>query len=43
MPCFWALPILAIAGLGVGHIMGYCALTFLLSSGLSALVLLLLT
>jgi short-chain fatty acids transporter len=28
---FWALPILAIAGLGIQDIMGYCALTFLVS------------
>src|SRR5262249_57988583 len=28
---FWALPILAIAGLGVRDIMGYCLLTLLLS------------
>lgn len=28
---FWALPILAIAGLGVRDVMGYCVLTFLLS------------
>jgi short-chain fatty acids transporter len=28
---FWALPLLAIAGLGVRDIMGYCVLTFLIS------------
>ena len=39
---FWALPILAIAGLGIRDIMGYCVMTFLLSAVLSSLVLLLL-
>ena len=36
---FWALPLLAIAGLNIRHIMGYCAMTFLLSTALSILVL----
>jgi len=40
---FWALPILAIAGLGIRDIMGYCVMTFLLSSLLSTAVLFLLT
>lgn len=40
---FWALPILAIAGLSIRHIMGYCLMTFLLSSALSTLVLFLWT
>jgi short-chain fatty acids transporter len=39
---FWALPLLAIAGLNIRHIMGYCAMTFLLSTALSILVLFLL-
>ena len=39
---FWALPILAIAGLSVRHIMGYCVMTFLLCTTISALVLFLL-
>ena len=39
---FWALPILAIVGLGIRDIMGYCVMTFLLSTALSSLVLLLL-
>lgn len=39
---FWALPILAIARLGVRDIMGYCVMAFLLSSLLSTLVLFLL-
>ena len=39
---FWALPILAIAGLGIRHIMGYCVMTFLLCTTISALVLFLL-
>jgi short-chain fatty acids transporter len=40
---FWALPILAIAGLRVRDIMGYCVMTFLLSTTLCVLVLLLLS
>jgi len=36
---FWALPILAIAGLNIRHIMGYCVMTFLLAATLSTLVL----
>ncbi len=36
---FWALPLLAIAGLNIRHIMGYCVMTFLLSTALSTLVL----
>ena len=40
---FWALPILAIAGLGIRDIMGYCVMTFLLSSLLSSAALFLLT
>lgn len=36
---FWALPILAIAGLNIRHIMGYCVMTFLLVATLSTLVL----
>ncbi|MFQ5724730.1 MAG: TIGR00366 family protein, partial [Terriglobia bacterium] len=40
---FWALPILAIAGLSIRHIMGYCLMTFLLSCALSTLVLFLWT
>lgn len=36
---FWALPILAIAGLRIRDIMGYCVMTFFLSSALSILVL----
>ncbi len=39
---FWALPILAIAGLNIRHIMGYCVMTFLLVTALSTLVLFLL-
>lgn len=39
---FWALPILAIANLSIRDIMGYCVMTFLLSTTLSTLVLLLL-
>ena len=39
---FWALPILAIAGLSVRHIMGYCVMTFLLVTTISTLVLFLL-
>lgn len=39
---FWALPILAIAGLNIRHIMGYCVMTFLLAATLSTLVLFLL-
>ncbi|MFQ5816956.1 MAG: short-chain fatty acid transporter [Terriglobia bacterium] len=39
---FWALPILAIARLSVRDIMGYCLMTFLLSTLLSTLVLFLL-
>jgi len=39
---FWALPILAIARLGVRDVMGYCVMAFLLSSLLSTLVLFLL-
>jgi short-chain fatty acids transporter len=39
---FWALPILAIARLGIRDVMGYCVMTFLLSSLLSTLVLFLL-
>ena len=39
---FWALPLLAIAGLNIRHIMGYCFMTFLLSTALSILVLFLL-
>ena len=39
---FWALPILAIARLSVRDIMGYCVMTFLLSTVLSTLVLFLL-
>jgi len=39
---FWALPALAVAGLSIRHIMGYCVMTFLLSFVLSSLVLLLL-
>ena len=39
---FFALPILAIVGLGIRDIMGYCVMTFLLSTVLSSLVLLLL-
>jgi len=39
---FWALPILAIANLNVRDIMGYCVMTFLLSTALSSLVLFLL-
>ncbi|MBI4462407.1 MAG: short-chain fatty acid transporter, partial [Acidobacteria bacterium] len=39
---FWALPILAIARLGVRDIMGYCVMTFLLNALLSTLVLFLL-
>lgn len=37
---FWALPALAVAGLRVRDIMGYCVMTFLLSTLLSTLVLL---
>lgn len=40
---FWALPILAIADLSIRDIMGYCLMTFLLSTTLSTLVLLFLT
>jgi len=40
---FWALPILAIVGLSIRDIMGYCVMTFLLSSLLSSAVLFLLT
>jgi len=40
---FWALPILAIANLSIRDIMGYCVMTFLLSSALSTLVLFLLS
>ena len=40
---FWALPILAIARLSIRDIMGYCVMTFLLSSLLSSLVLFLFT
>jgi short-chain fatty acids transporter len=36
---FWAMPILAIANLSIRDIMGYCVMTFLLSSALSTLVL----
>ncbi|MBI2955854.1 MAG: short-chain fatty acid transporter [Acidobacteria bacterium] len=36
---FWALPILAIAHLSIRDIMGYCVMTFLLSTALSTLVL----
>lgn len=36
---FWALPILAIANLSIRDIMGYCVMTFLLSSILSTLIL----
>lgn len=36
---FWALPILAIARMGIRDIMGYCVMTFLLSAVLSVLVL----
>jgi short-chain fatty acids transporter len=36
---FWALPILAIAGLRVRDIMGWCVMTFLLASALSLLAL----
>jgi len=39
---FWALPILAIAGLSIRDIMGYCVMTFLLSAALTTLVLFLL-
>ncbi len=39
---FWALPILAIARLSIRDVMGYCVMTFLLSSLLSTLVLFLL-
>ncbi len=39
---FWALPALAVAGLRVHDIMGYCVMTFLLSTLLSVLVLLVL-
>ncbi|MBI4466190.1 MAG: short-chain fatty acid transporter [Acidobacteria bacterium] len=39
---FWALPILAIANLSIRDIMGYCVMTFLLSTVLSTLVLFLL-
>ena len=39
---FWALPALAIAGLGIRDVMGYCVMTCLLSGALSILVLLLL-
>jgi short-chain fatty acids transporter len=39
---FWALPILAIAGLRVRDIMGWCVMTFLLASVLSLLALVLL-
>ncbi|MFQ5777882.1 MAG: short-chain fatty acid transporter [Terriglobia bacterium] len=39
---FWALPMLAIANLSIRDIMGYCVMTFLLSSALSTLVLFLL-
>lgn len=38
---FWALPVLAIAGLRIRDIMGYCVMTFLLSTLLSILSLLL--
>jgi short-chain fatty acids transporter len=37
---FWALPALAVAGLRVRDIMGYCVMTFLLSTLISTLVLL---
>jgi short-chain fatty acids transporter len=40
---FWALPILAIARLSIRDIMGYCVMTFLLSSLLSSLILFLFT
>lgn len=36
---FWALPILAVAGLRVRDIMGWCVMTFLLASALSLLAL----
>jgi len=36
---FWALPLLAIARLGIRDIMGYCVMTFLLSFTLSTIVL----
>jgi short-chain fatty acids transporter len=39
---FWALPALAVAGLRIRDIMGYCVMTFLLSTLLSTLVLLVL-
>jgi len=37
---FWALPVLAVARLSVRDIMGYCVMTWLLSTALSTLVLL---
>lgn len=40
---FWALPILAIAGLGVRDVMGYCVLTFVISLSAFGLALVLFT
>jgi short-chain fatty acids transporter len=40
---FWALPLLAITGLGARDVMGYCLLTFAVSFAAFALSFLLLT
>ncbi|MBS2031382.1 MAG: short-chain fatty acid transporter [Deltaproteobacteria bacterium] len=40
---FWALPILAIAGLGVRDVMGYCVLTFLVTLSVFGLSLVIFT
>jgi len=40
---FWALPILAIAGLGVRDVMGYCVLTFLVTLSVFGLAMVLFT